>query len=61
MENTAQQVDSCIVAWMDCVNFTLYEMYCTAVGQCYCSLDGVYYTEYNMDFTAQQVDSGIVA
>jgi len=83
MEITAQQVDSVIAGWMECVtvnfmwkvlhsNWTvLLQLECTVfqwtlsgryftVGRMYCcSLNGVYYSEFYVVVTAQQVDSCI--
>jgi len=84
VEGTAQQVDSGIVCWMDCVtlkcmwkllhsrwtvvlwvafsvlHWTVCGRYCTAVGQWYCELNGICYSEQYVEGTAQQVDSSIV-
>jgi len=84
VEGTAQQVDSGIVAWMECVTvnimwkvlhsrwkvvlwlewsvwqWTICGRYCTAGGQWYWKLNGVCYSEYYVEGTAQQVDSSIV-
>jgi len=85
VEGTAQQVDSGIVAWMDCVTmnimwkilhsrwavllwlewsvlmWTLCGIYCTAGGQCYCGLNGIYFSEHYEEETAQQEECDIAA
>ena len=82
---TAQQVESCILFWMEfatvyimwklrhsswavslwlewsVLKWTLCWKYCTAVVKWYCSLNGVSYSEFYVEGTAQQVDSVIAA
>ena len=60
MKGTAQQVDSGILAWMECVKWTLCGSYCTAGGQWYCNLNMVCFIEHLVEGPAQQVDSGIL-
>ena len=43
------------------LQWTLFERYFTAGGQCYCSLNGVRFSEHYLEDTSQQVDSGIAA
>jgi len=43
------------------LQWTLCGSYFTAGGQCYCSLNGLRYSEQCVEDTAQQVDSGIAA
>jgi len=85
LEDTSQQVNSGIAAWMACVTvniiwkilnnrwtvvlqlewsvlqWTLSGRYFTTVGQWYCNLNGVCYSEHDLEDTSQQVDSGIAA
>jgi len=52
-----------VVLQLECsaLQWTLYGKYFTAGGQCYCSLNGVCYSEHYVEDTSQQVDSGIPA
>ena len=54
-------MDSDIVAWMECVKWTLSGRYCTAGGQWYCDMNGVRYSEHYLEVTSQQLDTGIAA
>jgi len=80
VEGTAQQVDSFIAGWMECVtvNFmwkllhsrwtvllqvewsvlkwTSCGRYCSAGGQCYCRLNGVWYSDHYVEDSAQQFE-----
>ena len=47
------------VLW-SALHLTLFLRYCTSGGQCYWSLNGLYYSEHYVEVTAQQVDSGTV-
>jgi len=43
------------------LEWTLCGRYFTAGGQCYCSLNGVYYSKHYVEDTSQHVDCGIAA
>jgi len=60
VENTAKQVNSCNIDWMNCVTVNIMGSYWTAGGQRYCSLNVVWYSEQYVEGIAQQVDSGFV-
>ena len=49
------QVEWNVLQWTICGKFS------TAGGQCYCSMNGVCYSELYVEFTAQKVDSFIAA
>ena len=61
VEDTSQQMDSSIAAWMKCVRVNMIRKYFTAGGQLYCSLNEVRCSEYYMEDNSQQVDTGIAA
>jgi len=51
-----------VVLWFECsvLQWTVCGRYYTAVGQLYCGLNAVCYSEQYVDGTAKQVDSGVV-
>jgi len=51
-----------VLLWVEWIvlQWTVCGRYCKAGGQCYCGLNGVCYSEHNVEGTAQQVDSVIV-
>jgi len=51
-----------VVLWVECsvLQWRVIGRYCTAVGQCYCVLNVICYSEQYMEVTAQQLKSGIL-
>ena len=51
-----------VLLWFEfsVLQWTEFGGYCNVVGQCYCGLNGVFYSEHYVESTAHQVDSAIV-